>query len=112
MHAVTAVSGSGPAYYFYFMEAMIAAGVAQGLSAEQSRALTLQTALGAATLAQTSEFEPGELKRRVMSPGGTTEQAIRVFESESLDAIIAQGMAACAKRSTILAQELGQSTSE
>lgn len=105
--AVTAVSGSGPAYFFYLMEAMIAAGKAQGLSEQVARDLTLQTALGAAQMAITADVPPGELRRRVTSPGGTTEQAIATFDREQMAATIARAMQACAERGVTLAQELG-----
>ncbi len=107
MHAVTAVSGSGPAYFFHFFEAMIAAATELGLSPEQARALTLQTASGAAALAAAADVEVGELKRRVMSPGGTTERAIRVFEDDQLAAIVRRAMQAAAARSESLSRELG-----
>lgn len=106
--AVTAVSGSGPAYFFYLMEAMIAAGKAQGLPEQVARDLALQTALGAAQMAITSDVPPGELRRRVTSPGGTTEQAIAVFEQEQMAATVERAMRACAERGVTLAQELGQ----
>lgn len=107
MHALTAVSGSGPAYFFYFFEAMINAAVELGLSPQQARALTLQTASGAAALAAASEVEMGELKRRVMSPGGTTEQAIHHFDQAGLASIVATAMQRAAARSESLARELG-----
>ena len=106
--AVTAVSGSGPAYYFMFMEAMIDAGIAQGLSPSTARALTLQTALGAASLAQQSDVDVSELRRRVMSPGGTTEQAVLSFEQQGLAKIVATAMARCADRAQEMAAELGE----
>ncbi|WP_339617055.1 pyrroline-5-carboxylate reductase [uncultured Gilvimarinus sp.] len=106
MHAVTAVSGSGPAYYFLFMEAMIEAGVKLGLAPESARTLTLQTALGAATLAGKAEVPVDELKRRVMSPGGTTERAIQSFEQGGLREQVSNAMADCAARSETLAREL------
>ncbi len=105
--AVTAVSGSGPAYYFMLMESMIAAGEAQGLSREISTQLTLQTALGAAKMALASDVEPAELRRRVCSPNGTTEQAIRRFEQGGLPALVAEAMSACADRGRAMAAELG-----
>lgn len=104
MDAVTAVSGSGPAYFFLFMEAMIAAGIKQGLTPEQARELTLQTAAGAAKLAQESDVTVDELRRRVTSPGGTTEQAILSFEESGLRACVDQAMAACAQRSQAMAK--------
>lgn len=106
MHAVTAVSGSGPAYYFLFMEAMIEAGIQLGLSAEAARTLTLQTALGAATLAGKVDVPVDELKRRVMSPGGTTERAIHSFEDGGLRQQVKTAMTECAARSDTLAREL------
>lgn len=101
--AVTALSGSGPAYYFLVMEAMIAAGISLGLDAQTARTLTLQTALGAATMAQQSNVAPAELRRRVTSPGGTTEQALRCFEEGNLVPLFATAMAAAEKRSKELA---------
>ena len=107
IHAVTATSGSGPAYFFYMFEAMIQAGIEQGLDRQQATELTLQTALGAATLAQKSEVDAATLRERVTSPNGTTEQAIKSFEQAQLKNIIKEGMAACAERSVTLAEELG-----
>lgn len=103
--SVTAVSGSGPAYYFLLMEAMIDAAMKQGLSREQAQTLTLQTALGAATLAQQSDVDVAELRRRVTSPGGTTEQAILSFESANFRQIVDNAMQACADRSKAMASE-------
>jgi len=104
---VTAVSGSGPAYFFLFMEAMIDAGIAQGLSRENATELTLQTALGAAKLAQGSDVDVAELRRRVTSPNGTTEQAVLSFEQQGLRETVANAMKACADRSVEMAKELG-----
>lgn len=81
---VTAVSGSGPAYFFIVMEAMEQAAVALGLSAEASRTLVLQTALGAAKMAAESDDPPATLRRNVTSPGGTTEAAINSLLSSGL----------------------------
>lgn len=106
MHAITAVSGSGPAYFFHFFAAMMAAAVELGLSPEQARELTLQTASGAAALAAASDEHVTELKQRVMSPGGTTEQAINVFEQAQLTDIVSRAMRAAAARSESLAQAL------
>lgn len=107
LDAVTAVSGSGPAYFFLFMEAMIDAGVAQGLSRETATQLTLQTALGAAKLASNSDVDVVELRRQVTSPNGTTEQAIRSFEANDLRTTVAKAMDVCAERSREMASELG-----
>ena len=107
LDAVTAVSGSGPAYFFLVMEAMTEAGQQLGLSAEVSEQLTLQTALGAARMALDSEVAVAELRRRVTSPGGTTEQALLTFENGGLKPLFAKAMSDCAQRSVELARELG-----
>lgn len=103
LDAVVAISGSGPAYFFMMMEAMEEAGVKLGLSAESARELTLQTALGAAKLAQSSDVSPAELRRRVTSPGGTTEQAIQRFEEGGLRELVDTALQAASKRSKELA---------
>jgi len=105
--AVTAVSGSGPAYFFYVMEAMMAAGQSLGLDEKTARALTLQTALGAAQMAITADVEPAELRRRVTSPGGTTQAAVAVLDQAGLRQTFEQALAACAARGGELARELG-----
>lgn len=107
IHAVTAVSGSGPAYYFLFMEAMIAEAKAQGLDQEAATRLTLQTALGAAEMASQSDVDPTELRHRVTSPNGTTEQAIKTFQTQGLENLVAKAMQACSARSQAMAKELG-----
>lgn len=104
MHAVTAVSGSGPAYFFYFVEALIEAGIEAGLSQEQAEMLAKQTCLGAGkTLAQRSE-DPAELRRQVTSKGGTTAAALEVMQQEKVGEIIGRAVSAAAKRS----EELGK----
>jgi len=108
LHAITAVSGSGPAYYFLFMESMINAGIKQGLSREVATQLTLQTARGAAEIACTNDSTPAELCRQVASPKGTTEQAILSFQSQQLDQVVENAMGACADRSHELAKLLGE----
>ncbi len=112
LHAVTAVSGSGPAYFFLAMEAMIEAGVKMGLSQSVAEQLTLQTAFGAASMAQHSDVGPAELRHRVSSPGGTTEQAILSFERGGLKQLFADAMGRCAQRSVELARELGTDKSD
>jgi pyrroline-5-carboxylate reductase len=107
LHAVTAVSGSGPAYFFLVMEAMQAAGESLGLDAELSKTLTLQTALGAARMAMEADVDAAELRRRVTSPGGTTEQAIKTFEEGNLRELFLQALKSCDNRSRELAKELG-----
>lgn len=106
--AVTAVSGSGPAYFFYVMEAMMAAGEALGLDADTARALTLQTALGSAQMAVAADVGPAELRRRVTSPGGTTERAVATFDEAGLKAVFERALAACAARGAELAEQLGK----
>jgi len=103
LDAVVAISGSGPAYFFMMMEAMEEAGIKLGLSAESARELTLQTALGAAKLAQSSDVPTAELRRRVTSPGGTTEQAIKCFEEGGLRELVDTALQAASKRSKELA---------
>jgi pyrroline-5-carboxylate reductase len=106
--AVTAISGSGPAYYFLLMEAMIDAGVELGLSRETASELTIQTAIGAAQMAKESDVDTAELRRRVTSPGGTTEQAINTFESAHLRDIVKAALNAANRRSGELAELLGE----
>lgn len=98
MNAVTAMSGSGPAYFFLLIEHMIRAGEALGLTTEQSATLAKQTALGAAKLLATSEDTPAELRRKVTSPGGTTHAAITHMESNGLPQIIVDAITAAERR--------------
>lgn len=107
LNAVTAVSGSGPAYFFLMMEAMQQAGEQLGLNATEARKLVLQTALGAARMASESDVSPDELRRRVTSKGGTTEQAILSFEAAHFRRIVADALKAANDRSITLADELG-----
>jgi len=99
LHAATGISGSGPGYVFAFMEALEAAGVAQGLSAEMSRALVIQTLRGAALMAGDSFDSFATLRENVTSPGGTTAAALREFSEANLPGAIAKGVAACVARS-------------
>ena len=108
--AVTAVSGSGPAYFFYMMESMIRAGKNMGLDEKVATALTLQTALGAAQMAITSANSPAELRKNVTSPNGTTQAAIEVFDRAQISQNIQAALAAAQKRSQELAQVLSEST--
>ena len=103
----TALSGSGPAYFFYLMEAMIAAGVELGLDAETARTLTLKTAYGAALMANESDVAPAQLRRNVTSPGGTTEAAISVLEDGGCRALITAALQRAERRSAELALEFG-----
>ncbi|CBL47314.1 Pyrroline-5-carboxylate reductase [gamma proteobacterium HdN1] len=102
--AITALSGSGPAYYFLVMEAMISAGIALGLPAPIARQMTLQTALGAAQMAIQSDVEPDELRRRVTSPGGTTQAALERLEQGELRKLFADALTAACERSRELAR--------
>lgn len=107
LNAVTALSGSGPAYFFLMMEAMEDAGVALGLDRATARLLSQQTALGAGRIAIESEDPPAELRRRVTSPGGTTERAIATFEEGGLSPLVARAMQAAAHRAAELSEQLG-----
>ncbi len=93
MDAVTAVSGSGPAYVFLLAEAMQAAGEAQGLPAEVARTLTLHTILGAARMLTEGDADAAERRRRVTSPGGTTQAAIETFEAGGFRELVARAIA-------------------
>lgn len=105
--AVTALSGSGPAYFFLFIEIMMAVGRDLGLAPEVVRQLTLQTAVGAARMAQDSDLDVAELRRRVTSPGGTTEAAIGVLESGGLAQLLGAAMTAARDRAQALGAALG-----
>lgn len=107
MDAVTALSGSGPAYFFYLMEIMIEQAQEMGLSRQQAELLIEQTAVGSAKLALESSESPSELRKGVTSPGGTTEAALKVFEKEKIQTIIAQAIQAARTRSEELAKLLG-----
>ena len=99
---VTAVSGSGPAYYFLLMEEMIKAGQSLGLDAATANQLVLQTAKGAALLAQQADGRgetPAELRRKVTSPGGTTEAALKVFAEKDFSALVTTALTAARDRS-------------
>ncbi|HUX31219.1 MAG TPA: pyrroline-5-carboxylate reductase [Thiobacillus sp.] len=108
LDAVTAVSGSGPAYVFYFLESLEAAAVAQGLSSAIARQLALQTFFGAAKLALESGEEPAMLRQRVTSKGGTTERGIAALESAAVRLAIGQAVEAASRRSAELGDELGR----
>jgi pyrroline-5-carboxylate reductase len=107
LDAVTALSGSGPAYFFLFMEAMEEAAIHLGLDSKVARLLAQQTALGSARLAIESDEAPAELRRRVTSPGGTTERAITTFEEAKLREIVLDAMSAAHRRSQELSKEIG-----
>ena len=108
LDAVTAVSGSGPAYFFLLIEAMTAAGVKLGLPADIAAQLTLQTALGAAHMAAASDVDAAELRRRVTSPAGTTEAANKSFQADGFEALVEKALGAAAHRSAEMAEQLGR----
>ncbi len=105
--AVTALSGSGPAYFFLVMEAMESAAAELGLPTETAHLLTLQTALGAARMAMESSDMPATLRERVTSPGGTTEAALQTFEDNGLRDIFMQALTKARDRSIELSNLLG-----
>jgi len=108
LDAVTAVSGSGPAYVFYFLESLEAAAVAQGLAPETARQLALQTFFGAAKLALESGEEPALLRQRVTSKGGTTERGIAALDAAAVKPAIGRAVEAASRRSAELGDELGR----
>lgn len=103
MDAVTAVSGSGPAYFFFLVELMVKAGIELGLSADEAHKLATQTALGAAKMLTTSSDSPQELRRKVTSPNGTTHAAITTMEARSVH----ESIVAAVKRAAERSKELG-----
>jgi pyrroline-5-carboxylate reductase len=107
MDAVTALSGSGPAYFFLVMELLEEAGARMGLPRETARLLTLQTAFGAAKMMLESPEDAATLRRRVTSPGGTTEQALKVFEEHKFARTVFDALEAAQRRARELGQQLG-----
>jgi pyrroline-5-carboxylate reductase len=108
LHILTGVSGSGPAYIYYMMEAMIAGGVKGGLSPEEARKLTVQTVLGAASMVQSTGEDPASLRRKVTSPNGTTQAALEKLDSYRFSEAVEQAVLRCAERS----RELGEMITE
>ncbi|MBK7721246.1 MAG: pyrroline-5-carboxylate reductase [Austwickia sp.] len=102
-NAVTAVSGSGPAYLFYLLEAMIDAGVLLGLSRPVATELAVQTAYGAASMVRRNGTHPGLLREQVTSPGGTTAAALRTLDAKAVKAAMMEAIEAAARRSAELA---------
>ncbi|MBI3991533.1 MAG: pyrroline-5-carboxylate reductase, partial [Candidatus Omnitrophica bacterium] len=99
MGMVTAISGSGPAYFFYMIEGMVEAGKRGGLSEKEALTLASKTASGSAKLLAQSQSSPEELRKQVTSKGGTTEAAINVFEKMGFKKILKEGITAAARRS-------------
>lgn len=108
MDVVTALSGSGPAYFLLVMEALEAAAIEQGLDADTARLLTLETAFGAAKMALEDGEEPTRLRERVTSPGGTTEKAINTLEENKVRESFRKALTAATERSRELADLLGK----
>ena len=108
MDAVTALSGSGPAYFFLVIEAMQSAGMELGLPEDTARLLALETAFGAAKMALESNESACVLRQRVTSPGGTTERALEEFEQGDLRGLFNKALEAAAGRAAELADQLGQ----
>ncbi|MAX51986.1 MAG: pyrroline-5-carboxylate reductase [Methylophaga sp.] len=108
MDAVTALSGSGPAYFFLVLEALQTAGMELGLPEETARLLALETSFGAAKMALESDESACVLRQRVTSPGGTTERALDVFEEGDLRGLFSKALTAAAQRADELAEQLGQ----
>jgi pyrroline-5-carboxylate reductase len=106
--AVTAVSGSGPAYVFLLIEALEAAALEAGFDAAQARQLALATFCGASTLAATDAEPPAVLRARVTSKGGTTERGVAALEAGGVRQAMAQAVAAAGRRAVELADEFGQ----
>lgn len=99
MNALIAISGSGPAYFYLFIESLIQAGVKLGLSEEEAETLVLETSIGAGKMIAESDKSPGRLRKEVTSPNGTTYAAISVFTEERLAETVLKATEACARRS-------------
>jgi len=110
LDVVTALSGSGPAYFFLVMEAMEQAAIESGLDPAQARLLTVETAYGAAKMALEGHEEPALLRRRVTSPGGTTERAVKVLEEGGLRNLFKEAMLAATRRAQEIADMFGKNT--
>lgn len=108
LDAVTALSGSGPAYYFLIMEALEQAAIKAGLDPDTARLLTLETAYGAAKMALEDGEDPGLLRRRVTSPGGTTERALQVLEQGNIQHLFDDALQAAVQRARELADLFGK----
>lgn len=105
IHTVIGVSGSGPAYAFMFIDAMAKAGVKHGMSEDQAKKFAAQTVLGAAKMVLESDISPEQLKINVCSPGGTTIEAVKVFEDRDLEGIVSEAMDACIDKSKKMSAE-------
>ncbi len=108
LDTVTGLSGSGPAYIYFMMEAMIEGGVQGGLNREEARRLTVQTVLGAARMVETTGEEPAELRRKVTSPNGTTQAALELMAGRGFSETVTQAVLRSAER----ASEIGAAISD
>lgn len=106
--SITAVSGSGPAYFFLMMEAMIDTGIKLGLSPEMSQQLVKQTALGASMMINENSISAQQLRKNVTSPGGTTEQAINSFQENGFEKIVEQALSQAQRRAGELSEILSK----
>lgn len=111
LHSVTALAGSAPAYFFLMLESMEEAGDELGVEREQARRLAIQTMAGAAEMARRGPDEPAQLKRNVMSPGGTTEKAIETFEDGDLRGLVRRACQAVVTHSKKMAAQLRDNAS-
>ncbi len=107
---VTALSGSGPAYFFLVIEALEQAAIEAGLEPSQARLLTLETALGAAKMGLEGHEEPAQLRRRVTSPGGTTERAVKILEQGGIQRLFRDALQAGIARAKEIADMFGKNT--
>jgi len=110
LDAVTALSGSGPAYFFLLLESLTEGGVALGLDASVARRLAVATAVGAARMAEGGDVDPAALRERVTSPGGTTERALSILDAHGAQAAFRAAMFGAWERSRELAAEFGKQT--
>ena len=108
MDAVTALSGSGPAYIFLILEALEKAGIKLGLDQKTAHLLAIQTAFGASKMALESTDSPETLRNKVTSPGGTTEKAIGILQDGELEQLIFKALEGAKERSIELSQVLGK----
>lgn len=112
LDAVTALSGSGPAYFFYMIEQMSAAGTALGLDKHTASELAIETAFGAASMARAREHSPSELRENVTSKGGTTAAALTTFNKNGMPSLISMAMQAAHDRAVELGDELAPGTDQ
>lgn len=110
LEILTGVSGSGPAYVYYFMEAMIHAGIEGGLTEEDARQLTLQTFLGAAHMVQHTKEDPAELRRKVTSPNGATQKSIEALDRFQFSEAITQAVFSSAARAKEMGEQIASTT--